>query len=265
MTNPTLLTQDTAWRGWTGTEFLDEILRPFGLTNDNTTTRVVASTDEQALARDALRLATTYLFTQFPNVWAKRVYSVTWTADDHSKMLPANVKYVERVFFDGSPVEPITLEDYTRFVQSDTLGGGYKSQYRANQLFYFISGIADADTTANGGGNTGTPDWRMVLQLAPTPEEAKTLTVHYICKSPDFASADDADYLELDTLFHDWIVNRAAEILCTKLGAARSVLELVQNERMKIEADIFNHLEGTGEMPTRVRWEYPRMPENRRR
>lgn len=266
MTNPTLLTQDTAWSGWTGTEFLDEILRPFGLTNDSSTTRVVASTDEQALARDALRLSTTYLFTQYANVWARRIYTLTWTANDHSIMLPANVKYVERVFFDGIPVDPITLEDYTRFVKSDALGGGFKSTYASSQssLYYMVTGIADAGAIANGGAGTSF-DYRMALRLMPTPTEAKTLVIHYICKSPDYASSDDSKAIELDTLFHDWIVNRAAEILAAKLGAARAILELVQNERGKVEADIFNHLEGTGEMPTRVRWEYPRMPENRRR
>lgn len=256
MANPTLVAQDTSWTGWTVTQLLDEVLRPFGLTNDNTTDRVVASTDEQTLARDAVRLAWTYLNAQYPNVWARRVYTVTWTANDHSIILPANCKYVERVYYNGEPLDSMSMEDRTRLTRSDSEGGGWKITDPRPSMYY-ISGIAD-----NGGAGL---DWRPVLRLVNTPNDAKTLSVHYIAKAVDLNSSDDADYVEADILYHDWLVNRAVEILAGKLGGARVVAEEAMAERVKVETIIWDHLEGTGEFPDRFRWEYPRAADYERR
>jgi hypothetical protein len=259
MTNPTLVAQDTAWSGWTVTQLLDEVLRPFGLTNDSATDRVVASTDESTLARDAVRLALTYLNTQYPNVWARRIYSVTWTSGDHSIIVPANCKFIERVFYGGLPLQSLSLEDRTRLVREDDQGGGWKITSEKPE-FYYISGIAD-----NGG--TGA-DWRMVMRLVNTPGsgyDTETLTVHYIAKSVDLASADDADYVEIDILYHDWVVNRAVEIMAGKLGGAQPIAQSATGERSSIEKILWDHLEGTGEYPDRLRWSYPPAADYERR
>ena len=259
MADPTLVSADTTWAGWDVTTLIDEILRPFGLTNDSTTSRVAASTDELALARDALRLAATYLNSRFPSIWARRIYSTTWTSGDHSIALPAGVKFVERVFYGGLPLDSLSLEDRTRFVRSDAQGGAWKTD-SDKPSYYYISGITDND--AAGG------DWRMVLRLVNTPQsgfDTETLQVHFIARSPDFASADDSDQVEFDPLYHDWLVNRAVEILAGKMGGAQGVHDGALQERAKIESTIFDFLEGTGEYPDRVRWEYPRLADERRR
>ena len=267
MADPTLISSDTTWAGWTVTQLLDETLRPFGLTNDSTTTRVVASTDEETLARDAVRLAATYLNSRFPNVWARRLYSATWVSGDHSVLLPANCKFVERVFYGGLPLDSLSLEDRTRFTQSDEQGGNWKTD-SDKPRYYYISGIADADAVANGGAATGTSDWRMVLRIVNAPVtgfDTEQLVIHMIARSPDFASADDAQAVEFDPLYHDWLVNRAVEVMAGKLGSARSIHDEALAERMKVEGTIFDFLEGTGEYPSRVRWEYPRLADEKRR
>ena len=267
MADPTLVTQDTTWAGWSVETLIDEILRPFGLTNDTTTDRVPASTDEIALARDALRLAATYLNSKYPSVWARRSYTTTWTAGDHSIMLPIGVKFVERVTYGGRPLDSLTMEDRTRFIRNDENGGGWKTD-SAKPDYYYVSGIADADLAGNGGGATGTPEWRMVLRIVNTPGtgfNTEQLVVYYMARSPDFASADDAEQVEFDPLYHDWLGNRATEIMAQKFGAARGIHDEAYGERLKIEESIFNFQEGTGEFPDRVRWQYPTLADHRRR
>jgi len=259
MTNPTLLTGDTTWAGWDVDTLLDEILRPFGLTNDTTTDRVAASTDEKALARDALRLSSTYLNSKYPSVWARRRYSVTWTATDHSIVLPAGVKFIERVYYGGRPLDSITMEDRTRYAQNDEQTGDWKTSSEKPD-YYYVSGVCDNDSA---GG-----DWRMVLRLVNTPGTAydtETLLVDYIARSPDFASGDDANQVEFDPLYHDWLVNRAVEIMAAKFGAARSLHDEAYAERLKVEDSIFDFLDGTGEFPDRVRWAYPPLSDHQRR
>jgi hypothetical protein len=268
MTNPTLITQDLTWAGWSVSDLIDNTLRPFGLTNDSTKNRVIATTDELGLARDSVRLAATYLNSKYPNVWARRSYTVAaWTSGDDSILLPVGVKYVERVMYGGLPLTSITTEDWTRFTQSDAEGGGYKTT-NIKPMYYYISGIADADAVANGGSATGTPDWRMVLKLVNTPGsgfDTEELIVYYMARSPDFLAADDAKLVEFDPLFQDWLSQRATEIMAQKFGAARGIHDEAYAERIKIEETIFDFLEGTGELPNRVRWQYPPLADQERR
>ena len=255
MANPTLISADTTWAGWTPAELIDEILRPFGLTT-GTNTRVVANTDESALARDALRLAATYLNSKYPSIWARRIYSVAWTAGDHSIVIPVNAKMIERVFYNGLPLDSLTVEDRTRLANSDDNTNEWKVSSSA-PIYYYVSGITDS----NGDGSV----YQSVLRLVPTPEDADTLEIHMIARSPDFASGDDANATEFDPLFHDWLVQRGVEILAGKLGSARNIHEDAFAERQKIEGIIFDHLEGSGEYPDRIRWQYPTEADRKRR
>lgn len=262
MADPTLVSSDTAWGGWTVSQVLDEILRPFGLTNDTTTSRdrVEATTDEATLALDVLRLATTYLFSKYPNVWSARYYTGTWVGGDKRVMVPANCKFIQRVLFKNVPLNPISLEDRTRYTRDDDQGGDWQSD-ASRPSYYFLAGIADADLGANGGGDTGTPDYRQVLELVPAPADSDAYAIWYVAKSPAYGAATSP--IEVDQLYQDWLVQRGVMIMAGKMGGAAGIRDSAMMEAARVEEDIWNHLEGTGEFPDRVRWDYPPLADSR--
>jgi hypothetical protein len=256
MANPTLVAQDDAWGGWTHSQILDEILRPFGLTNDSTTDRVEASADEVELARDALRLASGYFHAKWTSLWARRLYTVTWTVGDHSIALPADVLAIKRVYFGGYPLDPLSLEDRTRLANNDDSGNDWKIEGDTRPRYYYISGITDtnADQTA----------FAPVLRLVIEPDAADELVIEYTARSKAYLSADDADILSIAPLFQDWLAQRGVEILASRLGPARTVADSAMMERAKIEDVIQDYLEGTGEFPDRLRWDFPPVASLRR-
>jgi len=261
MTDPTLIgSSETTWAGWSVTKLMENVLSSRGLTLDSSSTgRVAASTAEQNECRDRVHRALGDLNVKWPSTWFKRTYTVTWTSGDHSIALPQNCAVVNFVWYGGVPQIPLADEDYVRFVRSDSQGGGVKSS-SVQAGYYRITGVTEVT------GGTPDPYYQRVLRLFPTPSsgfDTDTLVVEYLARAPDMASADDANVMELDDSFVQWVAERAKEIWGLDAGDT-GLVERAMAAKERIEETIFLRLEGTTEFPDRVRWGYPVLPEERR-
>ena len=255
MADPTLLdyTVDT-WAGWTTEELLESVLQARGLTLDPATMLVEAIPSEVKEARDRVRRALVELSTRYKNVWATLQFRTTWTAGDNSIALPASCAIVHNVFYGGTPQLSLSREDYVRFVKPDSQGGGYKSS-RIRAGYYRISGISDESATPG----TTPPDYRMVLELVPlpkSPQDTGELIVNFTARAWAMNEADDANPIQLDQLFQQWTRARATEMWGEDVND-RLTHDLGMAQRIKAEEMIFLRLEGTDEIPSRVRWRYP--------
>lgn len=251
MTNPTLIGQETAWKGWTETELREAILRARGLTLDSTTGRPVASTDEQTAADKALQRAFDEACTRFPSVYSRRSYSVAWVANDHSIALPQNVGSVTSVTYGNRPIYPNTREDHQRLLRPDDDGGGLIVD-AGDPLYYRITGFAD--------GGSGLI-WQQVLRLYPTPTDAQTLGVEYVALSPDLANP--AYVVQLFPFLQGWLRDRAVEFIC---GDSNDMAgqKTAYTQREICERSIDKWLEGTREYPEKIRYRRPNHGTRRR-
>lgn len=267
MTNPTLIGQDSAWRGFTFDQIVERVLQARGLTADTTTypTRTEADASELELAQISVRRAFDLLNTDFPSVWSRRTYSVAWTSGDHSIALPANVMAIRGVTMGGYPLAPISLDDYYRLLKADSEGGGIASGDRP--LYYRVSGYSDEDT----GTAEGDRDWRLVLRLDPAPANAyatATLVVDYLAFAGDYEAVDSTeggDPVALYPWMQGWVLERAKELMSAETGDS-NLQKVSREERMIHEASINTWIEQATRDTSnqRMTWRYPNKRRRRR-
>lgn len=260
MTNPTLIGQDSAWRGFTFDRIVERVLQARGLTNDTATfpTYTEANAAELLLAQECVRQSFDLLNTDFPSVWSKRSYTVTWTSGDHSIALPANVMAIVGVTMGGYPIAPISRDDYYRLLKADSEGGGVGTGDRP--LYYRVVGYSDEDA----GSAEGDRDWRLVLRFYPTPANSYAtaeLVVDYIALAGDYESVDSsegADPVALYPWMQGWVLQRAKELMAADTGDS-NMQKVAREERLMHETSINTWIESATRDTSaqRMNWRYP--------
>lgn len=247
MTNPTLIAQDTPWRGFTFDEIEERLLASRGLTNDSSSGRTVATAAEVTACKAHLRRAFDLLYVEFPNLWTVRNYATTWTSGDHSIALPANTMAVLAVTFDGYNLRHMSRDDYYRSLRSVDEGGDVAAAGRP--VYYRISGHADV--------GSGSKDWRIVMRLHPIPSTSyagKALNVEYLAHAPAFGT--ETDPVNLYSFLQGWVLERAKELWSAENGDM-AILQTAEKERAKHERGIASWIEGSRQMPGRLTTRYP--------
>lgn len=241
MANPTLVSTETPYSGWTLAQIVERLLSAFGLTEDSTTGRTVASVEESAQARAFVRRAFTALNGKFPSIWSIREFSGTWVAGDHSVTLPSNCRSVLYVIWDGLPLDPLTRDDELRIKNARSAAGAEQ----ATKL-----GTAPSAYRTTGFTSAGL----LVVRLFDTPAEAKTYEVGYNALSP--ALTVDATALPTMASFQEWVLEKAKELWASELGDTVQ-LKLSQGQLARIEQDLIPDTEAMLEVPHRFKWRYP--------
>lgn len=241
MSNPTLVSSETPYTGFTLAQIVERLFAAFGLTEDSSNTkRTPASTAEQALARNFVRRAVNMLSGKFPSIWSVREVTATWTLGDHSVLTPANCRSVIDVLWNGLPLTPITHDDRMRLLRvNDSAGAEVSPKTGSEVLFWFISGV----TTAG----------RTILRLVGTPAEAKSYTVVYTSLAPELTV--DAGAMPMMLQFQEWALCKAKIMFAEELGDSVQ-LQIANSALRQIESDLLPDVEGMEE-PRRLKWRYP--------
>lgn len=256
MTNPTLITQDTPWRGMTFDQLEERVMAAFGLTNDTTTGRTPATAGEVVAAGTHIKRAFDLLAAEFPSLWNMRTYEVAWTSGDHTIALPSNVMAILSVTLGGNKLRPISRDDYQRLLRTDEAGGDLGAS--SKPLYYRIAGHAD-------GGAAG-EDWRLALRLHPQPGsgyDTLTLAVDYQALAHGYA--DETDVIALYPFMQGWVLERAKELWAAEMGNS-ALMGTAREERREHAASIAAWVErGTRETShARMTWRYPNVTRRRR-
>ncbi len=249
MTNPTLIAQDTPWRGFTFDQIEERLLASRGLTNDSTTGRTVATTAEVTAAKTHLRRAFDLLSARYPSLWTDRYYSFTWTSGDHSAVLPANVMAILGVTWKGISLRPMSTEDYYKELRDDEAGGDTGAE--GDPKYFRVTGFSDE----NAGTDPGDRDWRIAMRLHPQPSSAEAVVVQYLSLSSDFTS-QEADPIFLFPFMQGWALERAKELWSAENGDS-AIQSVAEAERLKHEMDIDRWLDAGVKKATRFTWRYP--------
>ncbi len=249
MTDPTLIAQDTPWRGFTFDEIEERLLASRGLTNDSTTGRTVATTGEVTAAKVHLKRAFDLLNARYPSLWSSRFYSFTWTSGDHSVALPANVMAILNVTWKGRSLKPLTRDDYYRLLRTDDEGGDTAATQDPNN--FRVTGFSDEDA----GATPGDRDWRIVMRLHPIPASGEAVVVEYLALSSDFTSVEP-DPIFLYPFMQGWALERSKELWAAENGDS-AIQKVAEGERLKHETDIDRWIEGTRPPASRMTWKYP--------
>lgn len=250
MTNPTLLAQETPWPGYTLDSIVEAMLGFRGLTNDSTTGRTVATAAEDADCKRLIKSAIDDLHAQFPSSWNIRSYTVTWVSGDHSIALPADCSSLLAVTYAGLSLRPIGRDDYYRLLRSDAEGGGVGTAETGKPAYYRVTGVTDADA----GTDPGDTDYRLVLRIYPTPDDAEELVVEYVASAYEFAN--DEDTIPLTKACQRWVLQRAVEMWGTEAGDP-ALIQRAFLERQKVEQTLFTWFDSLRDRPSRVRTRPP--------
>ena len=241
MANPTLVSTETPFTGFTVAQIVERLLATFGLTEDSTTGRSPASTENSAQARVFVRRAVSMLSGRFPHVFSIRESSGTWVANDHSVAMPSNCKAVLYFLFDGLPLQAISRDDELRILNPNSAAGVAQAPKTGTDvMFYRVTGFTSAGL--------------LVLRLYATPGEAKAYTVVYNSLAPALTS--DAAEMPMSTQFQEWVLAKARDLWASELNditAKRSA----QADLGEIEKTLIPDLEAMLERPTRLKWRYP--------
>jgi len=242
VSNPTLVGNVTPWAGFTLATIVERLLAAFGLTEDATTGRTVATADDSAQARVFIRRAFSMMNGRWPSIWSIRTVSATWTAGDHSVQLPTQCRSVLYVLWDGAPLTPITRDDELRNV-TPNLSSGVAGTLKTGTgvKFYRTTGYVDGQTSP-------------VLRLYATPTEAKTYEVCFNTLAPALTS--DATALPVMAQFQEWVLAKAKELMASELGDANQK-QLALIDLKNIETDLIPDTEAMAEIPHRFKWRYP--------
>jgi len=263
MTNPTIITQDSAYRGFTFDGLVERLLASRGLTLDSTTGRTEATAGEIEAAQIHLRRAFDFCALEFPSLWNIRTYTATWTSGDHSIALPANMMVPLAVTYDGYSLKPLNRTDYYRLLRDDDSGGNVGASGRP--AYYRTTGYSDQDT----GETEGDRDWRIVMQIHPTPGsglDTKTFTVEYLALAGDYESVDateGGDPVALYPFLQSWVLERSKELWSAENGDS-STQSVAEKERAKAERSIDDFIQGTRQRPSRFTPRYPNVTRRRR-
>lgn len=243
MANPTLATQVAPYLGWTVAQAVEALLLTRGMTEDATTGRTVATASESAAARSRLRRAVAALHQEFPGYFATRIYTVTWTAGEHSILLPSDVANPLHVKIGGVPLRHLDDEAWLRDTPSDDEGRTESNQVRTatTPRYYRISGV---DSTT----------FYPVLRIYEAPSEADTLEVKYVSKAP--ALTTDASTLPYSTEFQEWILYKARLIWASDENDRVTKQNALEDLQMQTSV-VLDAMEGTRENRSTARWRFP--------
>lgn len=268
MADPTLHTT-TPYDGMTVNEMMEEILRRRGLTLDSDSTgRTPATTAEQNDVLRYLKRAHTMFNTVYHAAFSIQRASGTWTAGDTAIMLPDAAQQVLAVYLNGRLVHPITYEDRRRSYYRDTdVSGTYLGfEPKSTQLYWYLSGYADADAAANGGAGAGPSDYRAVVQITgydDTGIDAVPYVIDYILAGEAF-TASATQIPRVPIIVQEWLILRATEMWA---GAENDEVAktLAMTERADIMQELWAAFDEMADVPDRARWTYPTLPDNVRR
>lgn len=256
MADPTLVSNVTPYTGFTLDQITERLLAARGMTLDSTTGRVVATSGEQTDAYNRVRRAFSLLSTRFPSIFSIQQYSVAWTAGNTMIALPASIRDIVYVSFDGRQLRPLTRIKYLDIIKAADSGGGYKVTGEA--CYYRVAGFSDE-------GVSPATDYRIVLEIIPNPDSASTdtLIVGYNSKAPALPRTDSDDgavTLPVNEPLQEWILRRAQELWAVDASDTTS-RENAEAERLKIEMDLDEMLEANLEYPDVAIPDYPTLPE----
>lgn len=242
MANPTLVGAVTPYAGFTVAQIVERLLSTFGLTEDSSTGRTVATTEESAQARVFVRRAVSMLNGKFPSIWSIRETTGTWTAGDHSLAMPSDCRSILYVVFDGLPLVAMTRDDELRNMQANAADGTAQSPKTGdgNVLLYRTTGVTSANL--------------IVVRLYDTPAEAKTYSIVYNTLAP--ALTTDASAMPMMTQFQEWVLAKARELWASELNDLIAKSAAVGDLRT-IEADLIPDTEAMLEVPHRMKWRFP--------
>ena len=242
MANPTLVGNVTPWAGFTLATIAERLLAAFGLTEDATTLRTIASADESATARTFLRRSVGMLNGRFPSIWSLRETTGTWTSGDHSISLPTQARSVAYVLWDGVPLDPMTRDDELRVANQNTSSGSHS-------VIKTGTGVRLYRTT---GYVTGTNV--LVLRLYETPTEAKTYAIGFNTLAP--AMTTEGDAIPYSAQFAEWILAKAKELWASELNDTATKQNALLDLK-RIEDDLIPDAEAMIEVPHRLKWRFP--------
>lgn len=245
MANPTLVGSETPYSGFTVAQIVERLLATRGLTEDATTGRTVATSDDSAQARVFVRRAVNALNGTFPSVWSIREATGTWIAGDSMIALPQNARAALYVLFDGVPLRAINRDDDLRN-RTQNVSNGVAGQLKtgAGVEFYRTVGFTSLSGT----------DKRPVIQLFATPPEAKSYIIGYNAKAP--ALTTDADAMPMMDSFQEWVLIKARELWATEVNDTVTK-QVAMADLARQEQAMIPELESMLEAPKRMRWRYP--------
>lgn len=259
MADPTLDTTAT-YTGMSVNEMLEDILRRRGLTLDSDSTgRVEATAAEQADVLRYLKRAHTLFNAEYQDTFAAERATGTWVSGDTAIMLPANCMTLLSVYINGKFVFPMEMEDLrrgTRFDEDQTNNMGFAFTQK-NTLFWRIIGVADADLGANGGADTGTPDYRPVLKIygaSDVPIAAEPYVLDYVRGGASFVAGTSPG--RVPPVVQEWLVYRATELWAG--GENDEVAKgLAMAERDEIMTAVWAAFDARGDTAQVARWVFP--------
>jgi hypothetical protein len=258
--DPTLNT-DATYTGLTVNQMLEEVLRRRGLTLDSDSTgRVVATAAEQADILLYLKRAHNLFNSEYQDSFAVERSSGTWTSGDTAIMAPANCQMVLSIYFNGRFVYPMEMEDLrrgTRFNEDATSNMGFAFEQQGT-LFWRISGVADADAVANGGGGTGVPDYRPVIQIYGSSDDnplaAEPYVIDYVRFGTAFVAGTNPG--RVPPVVQEWTILRATELWASAEND-QVASALAKAERAEIMPAIWAAFDARGDTAQKARWTYP--------
>jgi len=267
--DPTLDTTAT-YTGMSVNEMMEEILRRRGLTLDSDSTgRVLATSTEQADVLRYMKRAHTLFNTEFPESYSIEQATGTWTSGDTALMMPANCMMVLSFYLNGRLQLPIEMEDVRRATYFDedadnNMGFAWPTS-ESGQYYWRISGVADADLGANGGSDTGTNDWRPVLQTYGQGDTT-IAAVPYVIDFVRFGEAFTAGTVpaRVHPVVQEWLICRAT-MLWASAENDEVAKGLAMQDIIELENPIFAAFDSRGDIARRARWTYPLLADRKRR
>lgn len=260
MSDPTLFSNETPYKGFTIQEIAEKLLQGRGMTLDATTMRTAVITAEETDAYNRIRRAFTLCAKRFPGVFTIQEYSVAWTLGDTLKALPANCSMPVYVNYDGKTCRRLNRVMRQNVLDGNTSANVQQLSLSGDPVYYHIRGITNL-------ASANPPDYRLVLELIPHPTDAKLITIGYNAKAPALASAtaDDKDnYLPIDDALQEWILRRAQALWAADSGDS-TMMELALAEMERIERDLDDAAEANMDAPVTILPEYPTLPSHQRR
>jgi len=269
MADPTLDTTAT-YAGLSVNEMLEDVLKRRGLTLDSDSTgRVEATAAEQAAVLGLLKRAHTLFNTEFPESYSVERAVGTWTTGDTALMLPANCMMLLSFYLNGALCLPIEMEDLRRNTYDDDDAdndmGFVVVAATSGQFYWRISGVADADLAANGGADSGTPDWRPVVQLYGVDPDDELGADPYVLDFVRFGEAFTAGTTpaRVHPVVQEWVICKTAAMWAS--GENDEVCRaLALDDLAELAGPLFAAFDSRGDVALRARWKYPTLPSGQR-
>lgn len=261
MADPTLISNVSAYSGFTLDQITERLLASRGMTLDSTTMRTPVIATESTDAYNRIRRSFSLFVARFPGVYTIQKYNTTWTLNDTMLALAANLRDIVYVEWDGRPLRRINrLMRQNIHNGRDASSNAQVLDVAGDPLYYDEVGLANV-------GTASAPDYRLVIEILPHPSTSKTLTVCYNAKAPALPSTgatDKDDPLPINEPFQEWVLRRAQELWAADEGD-QVTREMAMQERANIELDIDEMIDANMDAPSVILPEYPTAPSSQRR